>query len=214
MKIFGIGLPKTGTVSLQKALQTLGLKCLHNPVDLYAQLLIGNYALNTEEFDAVTHFGFTQYRAINHYHPDCKFILTVRNKDEWLESAKGQFQMFDPTNQHMERMRIDLFGTVVYEPVQFSIVYDNHLREVTKFFSEIPADRWMMLDVCAGEGWRELCEFLDYPIPFDTPFPHENDNKDMRTETQRLTEETGVPHIGRRKDDGTFEVMALQPVQK
>ena len=47
-KIFGLGLYKTGTTSLSKALNLLGIKTIHNPSDTrtYAEISGGNYRLS------------------------------------------------------------------------------------------------------------------------------------------------------------------------
>ncbi len=214
MKIFGIGLPKTGTESLNQALYMLGYISHHNPRRLYATLLTGNYRLPEDEpWDALTHFGFTQYRALAEHYPDCKFILTVRGKLSWLESVKGQFLYFDPSNKHMERLRIDIFGTVCFDETQFSIIYDQHMREVTRFFNEIGANRWLMMDICNkersdDEKWKELTEFLGMnPVVPGTPFPHGNNNAPMREELQKISEETGEALLGRRNKNGELEII-------
>ena len=35
------------------------------------------------------------------------------------------------------------------------------------------------MNICAGDGWERLCEFLDVPVP-DVPFPRENVGKFKR----------------------------------
>ena len=31
-----------------------------------------------------------------------------------------------------------------------------------------------------SEGWEPLCEFLELPVPADTPFPRANEGKQMK----------------------------------
>src|SRR5262249_49472209 len=51
-------------------------------------------------------------------------------------------------------------------------MYENHIAQVTEWFKG-SADQ--LLRVCweRGDGWEEVCRFLDRPIPA-LPFPHDN----------------------------------------
>ncbi|MEO1350360.1 MAG: sulfotransferase, partial [Cyanobacteria bacterium J06635_15] len=52
-KIFNIGLPKTGTVSLNAALVLLGYRSLHNPLDLrFMSYKKGIYNYPRDDWDA------------------------------------------------------------------------------------------------------------------------------------------------------------------
>ena len=57
MKIFGIGLSRTGTKSLSEALGIMGFKTAHYPCDrkTYIELTTGNYTLSIlKKFDGIT----------------------------------------------------------------------------------------------------------------------------------------------------------------
>lgn len=55
------------------------------------------------------------------------------------------------------------------EHIQF---YENHNKSAREYFKDRPQD---LLEVCweAGDGWRELAEFLNRESP-KIPFPHAN----------------------------------------
>jgi hypothetical protein len=60
----------------------------------------------------------------------------------------------------------------MYQRDRFRYVYERHLVEVTSYFEGRPGSL-LVLDICAGQGWKQLCPFLDRPVPGIT-FPKEN----------------------------------------
>ena len=79
-KIFGIGLPRTGTTSLSKALRALGYEGQ-------------NYCLlhDTRTSDRTTFFEvdnsfYRNFKDIFHGNKNSKFILTTRDRDSWRKS--------------------------------------------------------------------------------------------------------------------------------
>jgi len=117
-KIFGIGLPKTGTTSLNKALQILGYRSVHSPIQytfaqssgipMYKWGYVVENTLKDEgllkfvpewsdikedlkisDWDAITNFGEHTYPILDKKFPNSKFILTVRNKNTWLKSVNS-----------------------------------------------------------------------------------------------------------------------------
>ena len=94
MKIFGLGLSKTGTTSLAHALDILGYKvrdCLGITIYRKGQISsIDRTAL--KNYDALTDTPIPSfYRELDIEFPNSKFILTVRELDAWLNSCKKQF---------------------------------------------------------------------------------------------------------------------------
>ena len=177
MKIFGIGLSKTGTTSLARALEILGYRTRdymgvtrYSPGDLSC----------VDERELEAHDAFTDtpipsfYRELDVAYPGSKFILTVRDKEGWLNSCKKQFNQKLAAKQNEASIKVfeDLYGTAVFEEAHFSKGYDRFVSGVEEYFKERHEDL-LILDVTAGEGWEKLCPFLDKPIP-DLPFPKAN----------------------------------------
>jgi hypothetical protein len=52
-------------------------------------------------------------------------------------------------------------------------VYETHVRNVLHYFSG-RKDDLLVIDICGGEGWQPLCDFLQVPIP-PRAFPHANE---------------------------------------
>jgi hypothetical protein len=178
--VFGIGLSRTGTSSLTRALNIVGLRAKHFPDDpeTIRQLTVGDFALSLFDrgYDAIADTPaaafFPQYSEL---FPDAKFVLTIRDRIAWHRSV----QSYWARNNHKRDNRpyhrfIDsvVYGTYRYSRERFDYVYDRHIREVQHHFRADPS-RLLILDICAGDGWGKLCNFLRCPHPA-TSFPHAN----------------------------------------
>ena len=176
-KLFGIGLSKTGTTSLANALQILGYKTKDNMgVVKYATGDLSSVDLAVVDAnDALTDTPIPSfYRALDARYPGSKFILTVRDSEGWLKSCKKQFtQRFAErqTDAH-KRLFLDLYGTDVFDERRFASGYATFVDGVREYFKDRPHDL-LIIDVTAGEGWDQLCRFLEQPLP-DVPFPKAN----------------------------------------
>ncbi|HOW58754.1 MAG TPA: sulfotransferase [Candidatus Omnitrophota bacterium] len=168
MKIFGIGLAKTGTYSLRKALEILGFKTLHFSLDPEKDL---------ERFEAFCDMPFqTRYPEYDKKYPKSKFILTVRDKNAWLRSCKKYFsrkKVFSETEKDvLLKYRAEQFGAHFFDKKKFAMAYEAHVQDVKKYFKGREKDL-LFLNICGGEGWEVLCPFLGKKIP-EAAFPHEN----------------------------------------
>lgn len=201
-KIFNIGLPKTGTHSLHTALLQLGYRSLHNPLELRQQCYEGRYRFDRDDWDALTNFGEHCYPQLDDAYPNSKFILTVRDIDQWIESYHRQIG--DTTGQHDAmrffnsrswyrprtwyraaaarvgagvrltslHARLEIFGTYRFNAERCRYVYETHYRNVLHHFRDRMNDL-LVLDICGGESWEKLCEFLGHDQVPHTMFPRE-----------------------------------------
>ncbi|MEB3213871.1 MAG: sulfotransferase [Leptolyngbyaceae bacterium] len=179
-KVFGIGLGRTGTKSLTYALNHLGIHVTHYPedADTYRELSQGNYQFSLlKTLDGITDVTVSLfYPHLDRQYPGSKFILTVRNKDCWLESLEKHWKAYPCFDESMpdtpeNRIRLSvrqllcatIFGCYFFSRDRASYVYDLHYKNVTDYFKNRPDDL-LIIDICAGQGWEELCPFLGYPI--------------------------------------------------
>jgi hypothetical protein len=65
-----------------------------------------------------------------------------------------------------------VYGALEFSADRFSYVKELHESSVRRYFAGRP-DALLVLDVVEGDGWKALCDFLEYPIP-DEPYPHAN----------------------------------------
>lgn len=205
MKLIGAGFGRTGTKSLQAALEELGLKpCYHmtsvveNPehTQLWYDAARGkpvDWKRLFQGYQATVDWpGCTFYKELMEVFPDAKVLLSVRDAEKWYESALntiyGGLRKFPhsvikhvvPPARRMSRM-VDAIiwdGTFQgrFEDKQFAIeVFHRHIEEVKK---HVPADRLLVYEV--KEGWEPLCRFLGVEVPQDKPFPRLNDTADFQ----------------------------------
>ena len=182
-KVFGIGLSKTGTSSLDRALNELGVRSIHFPSDrtTHRELMEGHYELSIlQQYQAATDIPIAPFYAqLDEIYPGSKFILTVRDIDSWLRSVHDHWEFmwrWAERDRHfrefLEFITACAYGVHQYQRNRFMYVYDRHLRDVREYFRHRPSDL-LILDVCGGEGWERLCPFLRVPVPA-RPFPVAN----------------------------------------
>jgi Sulfotransferase domain len=164
MKIFGIGLSRTGTTSLTLALAQFGLHAHHFP---RTRELI-------DAVDAATDTPVAAwYRELDALYPDSRFILTLRNLSDWLDSCEALWHssshLFDEFTSGIHRQ---IYGREDFDRTAFTSAYIRHTDDVLSHFTGRDGDL-LLIDICAGEGWERLCPFLGFDPP-STPFPRRN----------------------------------------
>lgn len=191
-RIFGIGLSKTGTTSLTRALETLGYRTNHFP---YSAIRFeqGRLRLDIErlrDWDAATDSPVALYfRTLEECFPTAKFILTERDLNSWVKSCQynhvwpGDYvsnkgiRLF-PHIRKILCLHRNVYGTERFHQESFRQAYEEHYEAVIEHFGRKRREL-LVMNICAGEGWERLCEFLGVPVP-DVPFPHENVGKFKR----------------------------------
>ena len=164
MKVFGIGLSRTGTSSLTVALAHLGFHSYHFP---RSREMI-------DDLDAATDTSVAAwFRDLDASYPGSRFILTHRSLPEWLESCEAlwdtSYNKFDSFTCGIHRQ---IYGREDFDRAAFLTAYARHHDQVLRHFAGRDRDL-LLLDICAGEGWDRLCPFLGIDPPA-TPFPYLN----------------------------------------
>lgn len=173
MKIFGLGLSKTGTTSLHTAMILLGYRSRHYVPDAL------EYPNALRDYDFVCDVPIcNRYRTIHAIYPDAKFILTLRDVDKWLDSCRRWFKRTRVPVRHLAG-RIETFGVRDYDPDVFRRVYKAHEQAIDDYFARYPAGTLLKLPLCDQDGdtnWDALCSFLGKDRP-DREFPIRNINE-------------------------------------
>ena len=206
-KVFGIGLGRTGTKSLTQALNDLGFEVIHYPEDYgtLETLIEGHCQFPLlQECDGLTDITVSAFYAqLDRLFPGSKFILTVRDKADWLRSLEFHWRNYPTfpevsatplcerslgacnaktkTQIHGEILRLlraIVYGCYEFNHARISYVYDLHYRNVLDYFQGRSEDL-LVLDICAGEGWSKLCPFLAQPL-VDKPFPIIRQESELR----------------------------------
>lgn len=191
MKIFGIGLNKTGTTTLDKCGELLGYRVKGCDKGLLQDFRDGNF----QRFDPViSRYDLFQdwpwplmYRYLDETYPGSKFILTTRISDSaWLDSLKSHSM-----RTGLDHCRLLAYGYEYPQENETSHIdqYNSHNANVREYFSNRADD---FLELCweRGDGWSELCSFLNKEIP-NIPLPHANRalSQTVNLQRKRVNEE-------------------------
>ena len=175
-KIFCIGLQKTGTTSLKKALRTLGYKVATARVDLVEALK--NERLDellpiVQEYDALQDTPwYLYYKFFDREFPGSKFIVTQRPLDGWLRSMHNHFNYVrKPQVLAMQQFIYGAKKPKDNERIHIEF-YGKHYREIKDYFKDRQNDV-LYIDISKGFGWDEICPFLGKSVP-KQDFPHFN----------------------------------------
>ncbi|MDT0559388.1 sulfotransferase [Ichthyenterobacterium sp. W332] len=180
-KLFCIGLHKTGTTSLAKALTILGYRVKDYPtIRLYGNRFLWPRGTQINDYNCFTDSTIIPlYKRLDKKFPNSKFILTTRSLDSWLESC-AKWPNFNETNVQKKRKiyRERILGDKNYNKSVYTQKYHEHLLDVKDYFKNRPDDI-ITLDVSQKDKWEILCSFLNKPIPSES-FPHSNSGSNKR----------------------------------
>lgn len=176
--VLGVGLPKTGTTSLKRALRLLGYPRVwgHNPA--YCERYFAG------DFDCLLK-AFGEYRAaqdlpwaliyqlVYREFPDTLFVLTKRKtEDAWFDSLCAHAARKELLNRdYGVRERVFGYRKPDDNKGHHIDIYRKHIETVRDFF----ADKGTLIEVSwdDGDAWGALCSALGLPLP-NAPFPHAN----------------------------------------
>lgn len=159
-----------------------------------------------QDYRATVDFpSYRYYYQLLQYYTDAKVILTVRDPQEWYESALNTiYQVVEPqTGQKFlktlnlpdsPRMRyIERVFRLVEKELwqedfqgkfadkQYAIeVFNQHVEEVKQ---NVPSKRLLVYQIT--EGWPSLCRFLDVPVP-NQIFPRLNERATFQHRVRQL----------------------------
>ncbi|TWX51711.1 sulfotransferase [Colwellia hornerae] len=161
-KIFIIGLPRTGTTSICAAMLELGYTVAHTA---YTQTTFDN-----AQVIADTPI-FVDFKRLDSFYPDSKFIYLTREPQKWLPSIK----------QLLQRMYINVtrddggFNTIIKRCYQrtfspftldniadddfLALCYQRHSNEVGQYFIGRQQDL-LTIDISQSASYQKLLSFL------------------------------------------------------
>jgi len=172
-RVFAIGLERTGTRSLARALENLGYSVTGQNGPLNRPRISKVYrdvAIRTS-YKAEAFYGNPWplvFQDMSRLWPNAKFILTIRDPQEWVASMA---KSFGGTQTHIRRLQYGHGDPVGQEPqyIERMIAHETAVRE---YFREAPSS-FLTMDITAGDGYKTLSDFLKKPFPEDG-FPHES----------------------------------------
>ncbi len=197
MQVIGLGVGRTGTLSLKLALERLGFAPCHHMLEvednLAAQVPLWKAALDGHpDWEAIYNgyqsavdwptAGFA--RELIAAYPKSKFILTTRSPESWAESFSQTIGKLLLEKDSFPAELQDWLGMVVRVVTKTGFPPGLSVPDLMATFTAhneaviaaLPPNRLLVFHV--REGWAPLCEFLGTPVP-DEPFPRRNDRKEF-----------------------------------
>lgn len=185
-KILGVGFHKTGTTSLGSALKILGYSWQgwNTRISLdFHDGKIENLLTRSDDVDCFEDFPWPLlYKEIHARHSNVRFILTKRSTtDVWLQSLIKHCDRVPPKPSDFRRY---LYGVdhPRENPDHVKAVHQRHIDDIRSYAQQHSVP---LLEMCfeQGDGWTELCSFLNKPVP-QMPFPLENQRPKPETRTK------------------------------
>lgn len=172
-KIFGIGLPRSGTTSLSFAALQLGYKTCH------AITMPETIERAEALFDTPI---WADYQELDRRYPGSKFILSWRHPEAWQRSFVRNLGPYlkmlrDPKSFVLEidrRSYLKIFGSENDStPEHLLACYRQHRAEAERYFASRPEDLLILPLDDMPDPWEPLCRFLGRNRP-DMEFPRSN----------------------------------------
>ena len=157
MKIFGIGLSRTGTTSLAHLLKDVGINIVHYP---NKQQLFAHGNDGACDIPAAAY-----YKELDKKFPNSKFIYTVRNQKDWLESVDKYLgrKTKRVIGSWQKQNRIAMYGQMEFNRDIFASKYDEHNNDIHEYFKGREQDL-LILDIIGGDNIEKLLAFLNIKI--------------------------------------------------
>lgn len=181
-KIFGIGLSRTATSSLENALNILGFATVHwwNPIT--REIISDKDYLLFDAFTDIT--SSYNFETLYHTFPNSTFIYTTRKVDSWEKSITNHYSkqrdLINPADliethakNRMGGIPGQIEANLYANHSTWADAYRAHDKRVRHFFSNKPSHRFLEINICDGEGWEQLAPFLSKQLP-NSPFPNKN----------------------------------------
>ena len=182
-RVFGIGLHKTATTSLDKALKILEFDSAHWKSAHWARAIWQEMMTEGRSPTLERHYALCDlpipllYWQLDQAYPGSRFILTIRAERKWLESVRrhwshdhNRFRGQWNSDHFTHKIHREIYGQRNFDAELFINRYRRHNEEVQRYFKDRPSDLLVMNMESAG--WPELCGFLQQPVP-DVAYPKE-----------------------------------------
>jgi hypothetical protein len=201
LRVIGAGLPRTGTMTLKNALETLlGAPC-HHMSEVFAHVETHPPAFlaaaRGEETDwdevlagyaaAVDWPASAFYAELAERYPDAIVVLSRRDDfDTWWTSCTNTIFTGMDSSEFTTQAWVDMIAAIWDKTFEGADRTDRDAVEAAYHrYHEgvreaIPPER--LVEFTTGAGWEPLCEALGMPVP-KAPFPYLNTTKEWHERT-------------------------------
>lgn len=154
--------------------------CWHFPIPYFEHFEKTGNLLWDQKFDVISNANEVEYKLCNATFPGSKFILPIRNIDEWLISIEKFILRATTINNSYApwiRKRLNkCLGSPVFNKELYRENYLSHKNEVKRYFSDKSNLLLFPLGLDSAHKWKLLSDFLG-PKPPPCEYPHRNRGK-------------------------------------
>ncbi len=208
LEIIGSGLGRTGTKSMQTALNRLGFGPCHHMIEVIFKPETMPLWIEAAKGDpdweklfqgyrsAVDWPGVHYWRELIAAYPEAKVLHTTRDPEAWFESTQATiFNKMNLDRFATPGVPADFFASVLGDlrphMADRDAMIDYFRRHDAEVRASVPAERLLIYEM--GSGWDPLCEFLGVPVP-EEPYPSENSRAEFAQRSATLTSGAGAAH--------------------
>jgi hypothetical protein len=188
MKIFEVGVMRTGTTSLGRAYEILGFNhrgCNHVLNNKFNKERDYNMLFNViDKYDAFQDVPWQSIdvQILDKKYPGSKFILLERDDESWIRSLeywsspalnKDWEEWIEPDRALVDERWVIDRDNLIKEHLEWK--YSKY-EKIKEYFRD-RKDDLLVMNICDGEGWEVLCSFLNISIPrvgLNVSFPKVN----------------------------------------
>ncbi|WP_452226407.1 sulfotransferase family protein [Lacinutrix cladophorae] len=184
-KVFILGFQKTGTTSLEHALQHLGYRVYGGDKNLMkildTEALKAYIEKTLAPWDAAQDMPWPLfYKELYAVYPDAKFILTIRDTKKWIRSVVTYFASIRiPLHQK-------IYGVPCAEGYEnrYIELYEQSNKEIIAFFKDKP--NFLIMEMGKNFNYTTLGDFLELQAVPQEAFPHARNNKKRKLPNYKL----------------------------
>lgn len=191
LNVIGTGFGRTGTDSMRKALNILGVGPTHHMTEVGKDAHIREQWMNLvrgaePDWDVL----FTGYQACVDWpsafywrslivkYPQAKVLLTMRSATNWWSSFEATILKYilssdDPNGFAQQLVAQQVFNGRPDNREHAIAIYNRNIEDV---ISTVSPDRLLVHNF--EDGWEPLCQWLELPVP-DVDYPSGNTTQDF-----------------------------------
>ena len=185
-KVICVGMPKTGTTSLEAVFRLMGYRVSGNDAEAMCmlstdpELKVHGTSLMAKAADC----DFLRvdpwnrlYDKLDVKFPDTKFVLTERDPDSWVKSFVAQAKRIQYLSeqpdarpivklmhQALPKLYEDAYANGSNEEYLKEVVFHQHNTRVKQYFQDRP-DKLITINVSVDRDLNRLCDFIGQPVP-------------------------------------------------
>jgi hypothetical protein len=191
LKIIGTGFGRTGTDSMSKALNILGVGPTHHMREVGIDPAVREHWRNLVKgakpdwnvlftgYHACVDWPSAYYwRSLVVEYPEAKVLLTMRSATSWWNSFEATILKYILANNDPNGLAQRLVAEQVFNgrPDDRANAIAIYNRNVEAVISTVAPERLLVHNL--GDGWEPLCRWLNLPVP-EVDYPSGNTTEDF-----------------------------------